>query len=99
MQTNSAQLQAPLYKLKIEYDDMPLNPRTDNDNFGTMVCWHRRYDLGDKHSFSEPKDFLKERVSFTLSADEVIDSIKKGEFDSVRLVYDRSSREWILQDK
>ena len=99
MQTNSAQLQAPLYKLKIEYDDMPLNPRTDNDNFGTMVCWHRRYDLGDKHSFSEPKEFLKERVSFTLSADEVIDSIKKGEFDSVRLVYDRSSREWLLQDK
>lgn len=99
MQTNSTQLQEPLYKLKIEYDDMPLNPRTDCDNFGTMVCWHRRYDLGDKHSFSEPKDFLKERVSFTLSADEVIECIKKGNFDSVRLVYDRSSREWILQDK
>ena len=23
------------------------NPRVENDNLGTMWCWHRRYDLGD----------------------------------------------------
>lgn len=32
------------------------NPR-DNDNLGTMVCWHRNYSLGDKHQYVQPKDF------------------------------------------
>lgn len=99
MQTNNAELQEPLYKLKIEYDDMPLNPRTDYDNFGTMVCWHRRYDLGDKHSFSEPREFLTHLVRITLPADEVIDYAKKAKLDDVRFIYDRSNREWVLQDK
>lgn len=27
------------------------------DNFGTMVCFHRRYNLGDKHEFSDPDSF------------------------------------------
>jgi len=35
-------------ELKIVEDDDPLNPRTDYDHLGTMVCWHSRYDLGDK---------------------------------------------------
>ena len=99
MQTNNAELQVPLYKLKIEYDDMPLNPRTDYDNFGTMVCWHRRYDLGDKHSFSEPREFLTHLVRITLPADEVIDYAKKAKLDDVRFIYDRSNTEWVLQDK
>ena len=88
----------PAYRLRIEYDDMPVNPRTDYDNFGKMVCWHSRYDLGDKHGFSEPSEFLKQRVSDTLSADEVIDFVKKDGCDSVKLEYDRHSREWVLRD-
>lgn len=36
-----------LLKLDIGYDENPLNPRTDWDNVGTMVCFHRRYTLGD----------------------------------------------------
>lgn len=34
---------------EIFQDEDPRNPRTDYDNFGTMVCFHGRYDLGDKH--------------------------------------------------
>lgn len=34
------------------------NPRS-SENLGTMVCWHRRYVLGDKHSFQDPWDFDK----------------------------------------
>ena len=34
--------------IKIYYDDEPMNPRTEWDNLGTMVCWHRGYALGDK---------------------------------------------------
>jgi hypothetical protein len=29
----------------------PESPR-DWDNFGTMVCFHRRYNLGDKHNYN-----------------------------------------------
>lgn len=39
------------YKIKIEQDSDPQNPRTDSDPMGTMVCFHNRYDLGDKHDY------------------------------------------------
>jgi hypothetical protein len=45
------------FTIKIEHDDDPENPR-DWDNIGTMVCFHDRYDLGDKHEFDEPDDFI-----------------------------------------
>ena len=35
------------------------SPR-DWDNAGRMVCWHDRYDLGDKHDYSDPVDFQRE---------------------------------------
>lgn len=38
----------------------PVSPREDFNNFGKMVCWHRRYRLGDEHTYDEPKDFLIE---------------------------------------
>jgi len=34
-------------KLRIERDDDPLSPR-DDDNLGCLVCFHKRYNLGDK---------------------------------------------------
>lgn len=40
------------------YDNCPMSPR-EYDNLGTMVCWHRRYDLGDKHDFEGHEDFIK----------------------------------------
>lgn len=45
------------YTIKLYTDDDPMNPRTEWDNFGNMVCWHRRYSLGDKHDFRDPEDF------------------------------------------
>jgi hypothetical protein len=33
--------------IKIYPDDAPMNSRVDWDNLGTMLCRHRRYDLGD----------------------------------------------------
>ncbi len=43
-------------KYRIEQDENAESPR-DWDNAGTMVCWHRRYNLGDKHDFRSPADF------------------------------------------
>ena len=42
--------------LRISIDPNPSSPR-EEDNLGTMVCWHRSYDLGDKHDFTDPEDF------------------------------------------
>jgi hypothetical protein len=39
------------YELKVEHDDDPMNPRREWDNLGTMVCFHKRYDLGDKTDY------------------------------------------------
>ena len=38
-----------LYVLVIQQDDSPSNPRED-DNFGKMICFHRRYNLGNHHN-------------------------------------------------
>jgi hypothetical protein len=51
------------YRIDIISDDDPEDPR-GWDNLGTMVCFHRRYNLGDKHNFDEPseaRDFLKDK--------------------------------------
>jgi hypothetical protein len=39
------------YELEIELDNDPMNPRTEWDNTGTMICFHKRYNLGDKHNY------------------------------------------------
>lgn len=39
-------------KIRIKHDEDPVSPR-DFDNFGVMVCMHRRYTLGDKHDLKE----------------------------------------------
>ena len=38
------------FELEIEQDSSPESPRTW-DNLGTMVCFHKRYDLGDKTDY------------------------------------------------
>jgi hypothetical protein len=40
--------------IKINYEDSPASPR-DWDNLGKMVCFHKRYDLGDQHNFVDPE--------------------------------------------
>lgn len=49
------------YRVKVEQDQDPMNPREEYDNASTMVCWHRRYNLGDKganpHAL-EPDEFI-----------------------------------------
>lgn len=40
------------YLVEVVVDESPDNPR-DWDNLGTMVCFHGRYRLGDKHDYSD----------------------------------------------
>jgi len=46
--------------LIISVDDDPIDPRREYDHLGTMVCWHRRYKLGDQHLFGSPGEFEME---------------------------------------
>jgi hypothetical protein len=43
---------------QIVIDPTPDNPREMFDHVGTMVCWHRRYKLGDQQPDSDPQDYL-----------------------------------------
>ena len=36
------------YLIEVDFDNDPYSPR-ENDNITTMICFHKRYNLGDKH--------------------------------------------------
>ena len=46
------------YKLEVFRDEFAESPR-EWDNLGKMVCWHRRYNLGDKHEYKDPQEFYE----------------------------------------
>ncbi len=53
--------------IKVYQDDMAESPR-EWDNLGTMVCFHSRYDLGDKHELTveNTKSLVKGRDTIAL---------------------------------
>lgn len=44
-------------RIRIAQDDDPQNPREEYCNLGTMACFHRRYNLGDKGHDLRQEDF------------------------------------------
>lgn len=40
------------FTVKVVQDDCCNDSPRDWDNLGTMICFHRRYNLGDKHKYS-----------------------------------------------
>ena len=44
--------------VEVYQDTNPESPR-EWSNIGVIVCWHNRYDLGDKHNFGEPDEFYE----------------------------------------
>ena len=45
------------FRIKIEHDDNPESPR-ELYNLGTMVCWHKRYKLGDEQPVEDSQEYL-----------------------------------------
>jgi len=91
------------YTLFIMDDNNPMNPREDRDNLGEMVCWHRQYNLGDKHNHDDPWSFLQQilldKYSSCFESEHgkpVYDYIKQRRAKCARLEYNRSLREWEL---
>ena len=48
------------YALMVQPDDILISPREVDEHFGTMVCFHPRYALGDHHNHMDKDDFLRE---------------------------------------
>lgn len=41
------------YKLQVGFDEYPDNPRKWGEPLTKMVCFHNRYELGDKHNYRQ----------------------------------------------
>lgn len=69
-------------------DTDPENPRDPyyQENLGSMVCWHKRYNLGDKHTFDDPIDFAQDLALKNTSWSELLQYIKDGHTKDLRLV-------------
>jgi len=73
----------PRYRVEIVIDDEPPNPR-DWDNLGTMACWHKSYSLGDKHSFDDPIDLMRELASESATISALIEFVMSGNANGLR---------------
>lgn len=62
------------HTIKILHDPDPENPR-DYDNLGTMSCWHRRYDLGDRHDHDDPRDLLIDLCGLASDTDQSMNAL------------------------
>jgi len=62
------------YTINISPDIDSPNPRKEWDNLGKMVCWHKRYDLGDEMPSESPDEYR---------ANLAMDAITEGEYDFV----------------
>lgn len=82
------------FLLQVMVDDEPLNPREDYDNFGKMICWHRNYNLGDKHDYEDTNELFMRLVLDSVSADTVIDYVKSGKSQTVNLQYYGTDEGW-----
>lgn len=88
------------YRIEIAQDSDPLNPRTDDDNLGQMLCWHPRYTLGDENDYSEPNEFFHQEsglyedyATYALSDEQLNKCIETVEKNGVMLplfLYDHS---------
>ncbi|MFI3226497.1 MAG: hypothetical protein R3Y09_03700 [Clostridia bacterium] len=83
--------------LMILQDDDAQNPRKDWDNNGTMICFHKRYNLGDEHEFNEPYKFFEEYLYENESLDNIINFARDSLF--VDVTYNRRSKGYEIYNR
>jgi hypothetical protein len=62
------------FTVEIHWDQEPESPR-ENDNLGTMVCFHNRYDLGDKHDWPMNREGYEAFMEFLQKNQKIIISL------------------------
>ncbi len=63
------------HTIKIYHDPDAESPR-EWSNFGTLICWHRRYRLGDSHQFGSPEAFLRDLAGVSEQSDLSLDELR-----------------------
>ena len=86
----------PPFALVLREDEEAESPRISNDCFGKMVCFHDRYNLGDKHDYSAPEDFLRDLVRETVSAKDICDFTIAEKSPDVELKYNQLDGDWVV---
>ncbi|TCK01332.1 UNVERIFIED_ORG: hypothetical protein BDK47_11623 [Anoxybacillus amylolyticus] len=87
-------LETETYRVEVRYDEFAQNPRTYEEPLGHLVCWHRRYCLGDEHSFDTPRDFL-EHLALELATEEDIEPFVQRKFEE-GVWYDKETDAWFF---
>lgn len=64
------------YTIKIYHDPDTESPR-EWSNLGTLICWHRRYRLGDRHRFDSPEAFLRDLAGVPAQSDLSMDQLRE----------------------
>jgi len=64
------------HTIKIYHDPDAVSPR-EWSNLGTLICWHRRYRLGDRHQFDSPEAFLRDLVDVSDQTDLSLDQLRE----------------------
>jgi hypothetical protein len=47
--------------LRVEPDDYPPTAREECFDLGHLLCWHRKYELGEEHPYETAKDFYADK--------------------------------------
>ena len=75
-------MQDPVYEeayqghtIKIYHDPDTESPR-EWSNLGTLICWHRRYRLGDSHQYDSPEAFLRDLSGVSVQSDLSMDQLR-----------------------
>lgn len=97
------------YKLEVFRDEYAESPRMW-DNLGTMICWHRRYNLGDKHEYEDPQAFkasdeyknafvilplyLYDHMGITISNNDFGDRFDSGQVGYIYITKEKAQNEY-----
>ncbi len=93
-------MQDPVYEeahhghtIKIYYDPDAESPR-EWSNLGTLICWHRRYRLGDSHHYDSPEAFLRDLADVSdqsdLSMNQILERAERKAVILPVFLYDHS---------
>lgn len=69
----------------IQTDFCPEDPREMWHTPSHMLCWHRRYSIGDTHNYNTPEDFIKELAEEYVSLSKLREIVLRGR-DGVRVI-------------
>ncbi|KZY52126.1 hypothetical protein A3734_19730 [Sulfitobacter sp. HI0054] len=64
------------HTIKIYHDPDAESPR-DWCNLGKLICWHRRYWLGDSHQFDSPEAFLRDLAGVSDQSDLSMEQLRE----------------------